>query len=235
MVFIRYKVKPADKQGKIAVKLATTPQLSLSDDNAALDLKLSLRIVSSAQKDRPLTLCVNDSIFDIFDPEDGGMDMPSRGAFGSIRSTDPSRRGISLGLFRINKVPDTDSPDLLESGYRVITVPGDGSWVNITHKLSWDRIFKYEEKRTKADLEVGEKFVISINKGYLGTLWWCWGGLEDELKGKRLHAWCRGPFSKPKPNAEFVREGNWVLGEEPMLLDFEDITEDGHASFEIVQ
>lgn len=74
-----------------------------------------------------------------------------------------------------------------------------------------------------------------MNNDYLGTLWWCWGDLEGELQRKKLHAWHPGPFTDPKPSDEFVREGNWILGEEPMLLDFEDTTEDGKASFDIVK
>ncbi|KAI1780709.1 hypothetical protein F4818DRAFT_14440 [Hypoxylon cercidicola] len=234
MVFVKYKVDPADKQGKIAVKLTTTPRLSLCDDNATLDLTICLRIASSAQEGRPLTLCVDDSVFEVYDPQKGGMDMPSRGAFGAIRNADPSRSGISLGHFKVNKGSRTESPDLRDRGCRFITIPGDGSWAEVKHKISWDRMFKYEEKLARTDLQPGERFEISINNGYLGTLWWCWGDLEGELKRKKLHVWHPGPFNDPKPSDEFVREGNWILGEEPMLLDFEDATKDGKASFVIV-
>ncbi|KAI2630337.1 hypothetical protein GGS26DRAFT_107048 [Hypomontagnella submonticulosa] len=236
MVFIKYKIDPARIQGKIAVKLTTTtPQLSLSDDNATLDLKLSLRIASSTQEGRPLTLCVDKTVFQVSDPEEGGMDMFSRGAFGIIRNADPSRRGISLGYFKVHEARRGESSDLRELGYRFITVPGDGSWVEVTHKLSWERIFRYEEKRAKTDLEPGEKFEISINRDYLGTMWWCWGDLEGELQGKKFHIWQPGPLPGPKPSDEFVKEGNWVLGEELRLLDLKDVTEGRKASFEIVE
>ncbi|KAI0384096.1 hypothetical protein F5Y04DRAFT_235712 [Hypomontagnella monticulosa] len=236
MVFVKFKVDPARTQAKIAVNLTTTtPQLSLSDENATLDLKLSLRITSSKQEGRPVTLCVDKSVFQVSDPGEGGMDMFSRGAFGIIRNADLSRRGISLGYFKVHEARRDDSSDLRELGYRFITVPGDGSSVEVTHRLSWERIFRYEEKRTKADLEPGEKFEMSINRGYLGTIWWCWGDLEGDLKGKKLHEWQPGSFSGQKPSDEFVKEGNLVLGEELRLLDLEDVTEDRKVSFEIVE
>ncbi|KAI1073905.1 hypothetical protein F5B20DRAFT_596817 [Whalleya microplaca] len=235
MVFLKYKVDPADKQGKIAVKLTTTPALPLSDTNANLDLTLSLRIASSTQADRSLTICVDRTVFEVYDPLEGGMDMLSRGAFGRIYNTESSERSISLGHFKVNSVARSNSPDLRDRGCRFITLPGDGSWVEVTHTIGWERIFKYEEKMVKTDLNPGEKFKMAINNDFLGTSWWCWGDMEGELKGKKLHAWHPEPFADPKPSDEFVREENWVLGEEPMLLDFEDATEDAKAIFTIVE
>lgn len=129
----------------------------------------------------------------------------------------------------------SDSKDLRERGCRFATIPGDGSLVMITHRLSWERIFKYENKRTKEDLVPGERFAIRINKDYFGTRWWCWGDQESDLKDKRLHAW-RPPYDiEDKPDDEFLRKGNWVLGEEPMTFHWEIVNQDSAAMFEVVE
>jgi hypothetical protein len=236
MVFLNYKVDPAKKQAKIHIALSSTPTLSLSDSNAELQLKLELRIASSTRAGYPITVCAEHSVCEVFREEDGGVDIFAQGAFGSLRSTaQEDGDSISLGLLRANYYSDNSSIDLRERGWQFITIPGDGSAATVTHKLTWDRIFKYEDRRTKSDLAPGEMFEISLNKLHLGTRWWCWGDLTTDIKDKRLHAWKAGPFSKDKPDDNFVKEGNWVLGEEPMLLDWVDVTPERKASFVIVE
>lgn len=33
---------------------------------------------------------------------------------------------------------------------------------------------------------LGEVFEISMGKRLLKTIWWCWGDLKSDLKGKKL-------------------------------------------------
>lgn len=181
---------------------------------------------------------VEKTVFEVHDPEEGGLDILSQGAFGVLRSTTgDGAKNISLGHFKINSRSKSESPDLRERGHRFLTIPGDGSPVTVTHRLSWDRILKYEGKRAggRGDVSLGESFDIGMQAGYLGTMWWCWGDMETDLKGKRLHVWHAGPFAGDRPDEEFVRDGNWVLGEEPMLLDWKDVTEGGQTRFEVVE
>ncbi|KAI3337148.1 hypothetical protein HD806DRAFT_29219 [Xylariaceae sp. AK1471] len=238
MVLLKYKVNPADMQAKINVALSASPAISLSDPAAELRLTLELCIDSSVKEGQPITFMVEKTVFEVHDEVEGGMDIFSLGAFGGLRSTTQdtdTTKNISLGAFRVNGRLKSDSLDLKERGHRFITIPGDESTVTVTHTLNWERIFKYEGKHAKDDLVPGEKFDIGTRKDYLGTMWWCWGDLETDLKDKKLHVWHPGPFAGDKPNDDFVWEGNWVLGEAPMLLDWQDVTKDGRASFEVVE
>ncbi|KAI1809592.1 hypothetical protein GGS20DRAFT_274405 [Poronia punctata] len=236
MVLLRYKVDPADMQAKINVALSASPTISLSNPAAELRLTLELSIASSVNEGQPITFMVEKTVFEVTEEGEGGMDIFSLGAFGALRSaTHDTTKAISLGHFKVHGVPTSDSPDLRERGHRFVTIPGDGSTVTVTHTLNWERIFRYEEKRSKGDLVPGERFHIGIRKDYLGTMWWCWGDLETDLKDKKLHIWHPGPLPGDKPSDDFVREGKWVLGEEPMLLDWQDVTKDGRASFEVIE
>ncbi|KAI8635565.1 hypothetical protein F5Y19DRAFT_408314 [Xylariaceae sp. FL1651] len=236
MVLLKYKVDPADIQAKINVALSISPTISLGDPAAELHLTLKLSLDSSIKVEKPITFMVEKTVFEVYDEKEGGMDIFSRRAFGGFRSTtQDAAKNISLGHFKVNSRPKSDSLDLKERGHRFITVPEDGSIVTVTHKLNWERIFKYEEKRAKGDLVPGESFEIAIQKDYLGTMWWCWGDLETDLKDKKLHIWHAGPFAGEKPDDDFVQKGNWVLGEEPMLLDWQDVTKDGCATFKVTE
>ncbi|KAI1182771.1 hypothetical protein F5B17DRAFT_169514 [Nemania serpens] len=235
MVLLKYKVDPADVQAKIRVALSASPSISLSDPAAELHLTLKIHIDSSVKEGQPITFMVDNTVFEVKEDGDEGMDIFSRSAFSVLRSTSQdSAKNISLGHFKVNGKPKSDSPDLRERGFRFVTVPGNGSCVTVTHRLDWSRIFKYEDKRKKEDLSPGERFEIRMGKGLLGSMWWCWGDLETDLKGKRLHVWHPGPFADEKPDKDFVQKGNWVLGEEPMLLEWLVDTEDERTIFEIV-
>ena len=73
------------------------------------------------------------------------------------------------------------------------------------HTLTSERLFAYADGRTADDLVVGEKYTAGLDEGYVGATWWCWGALEEELRGKRLHAHSRG------------RKGLWHVGDDDML------------------
>ncbi|KAI1502685.1 hypothetical protein F5X99DRAFT_407762 [Biscogniauxia marginata] len=256
----RQDVGPADRQAIVNVTLSASPTFSLGDPDAQLELTLTLRLVASKREGRPLTLCTQHSVFSVYGPNEPWTDMPARGVFGKLYSdsaggpfSDPSpgtaaaaadtssRRSISLGNFRVvSSTTNVVSEDLRDHGFGFLTVPGDGSPVTVTHRLGWARIFRYEERLTKADLVPGERFSLAINRAFLGAVWWCWGDVESDHRGKRLHVWT--PASKapdgsrrPRPADEFLRKGNWVLSEVPASLHFEDVTEGGCATFQIVE
>ena len=77
----------------------------------------------------------------------------------------------SLGLFHVNEIMKSDTLDLRERGCSFLSIPGDRSLVTITHKLGWGRIFKYEEKLTKKDLSLGDRFQIGASNKFIGTGW----------------------------------------------------------------
>lgn len=260
MVFVRRQVDPALKQAKINISLSASPTLSLSDPGAVLRLTLTLSIASAARgrEGNPLTFCTERSVFEAVRPGDGGIDVFARRGFGQLCSaTGDPQKHISLGYFHVSGRDKSDSPDLREREYRFVTVPGGGgggegeehgggtssgsssragpSVATITHGLDWERILRYEEKRKREDLVPGERFEVILKPGFVGTLWWCWGDLETDLKDKRLHMWHGGRKGEERPDDDFLSEGNWVLGEDPALLDWEDVTEGGKTSFEIVE
>ncbi|KAI5924890.1 hypothetical protein F4810DRAFT_709082 [Camillea tinctor] len=257
MVPPKHGVGPADRLATINVTLTVSPTLSLGDPEAQLELTLTLRLAYSQQEGRPLTLCTQHSIFSVYGPNEPWTDMPARGAFGKLHSSsiheggipDPNsanaggtnHRTISLGNFRVvSTTTNVASEDLRDHGFGFITVPGDGSPVSVTHRLGWARIFRYEEALSKADLAPGERFSLAINPAFLGAVWWCWGDIETDHRNKRLHAWtpsakAPGGGRRRRPSEDSVRRGNWVLSEAPTSLHFEDVTEGGRATFEIVE
>ncbi|KAK8015635.1 hypothetical protein PG991_008523 [Apiospora marii] len=254
MVFINHRSNPSTRKAQIRVRLSATPTLSRSDPDAALQLTLTLSrapVGGSHDDDdddkRPLTFATHHSICEVTEPgEEGGIDIFARGGFGLLRSASGDRtRNISLGHFRTNDRWRSESDDLRERGIRFVTVPpavgttthgspgsAAATTTTITHTLNWERIFRkawQSGRTTRDDLVPGEVFEIGINHGYMGTIWWCWGDLETDLRDKRLHRWHQSDFAlageKPDEDELARQGGNWVLGEDPRFLDWVDVTE----------
>ncbi len=167
--------------------------------------------------------------------------MLAQGAFrgGLIHQSDRSRN-ISFGYFHVHPASTAQSatsPDLKDRGLQFITIPGDGTEVSIVLDLPFSRMFQYEERLRRDDLRLGDRYKVGMHGGYVGTLWWCWGDLENDLKGAKLCAWQEGNKYNdvPKPSDEETEKEKWVLGEDPSRLFFEDRTESRFAEFEIVE
>lgn len=225
------------RQAELHVTMAVSPTLSLSDPKAALEVNVSARIADSAKPGEPITFLAHRTVFEVFHEGEGGMDMFSRGAFGRLLGVDREEnsqtgKNISLGYFRVNEVMRSDAPDLRERGLELLTVPGDGSAVTVTHQLAWERIFRYEEKLSKGDVKPGEKYRMGLSTKFIHTGWWCFGDLQADLKDKKFCTW--DEYDK-KPDDASLREGNWVLSEEPTLLKWKKVVEDGDATVEIVE
>ncbi|RMZ85290.1 hypothetical protein DV738_g356, partial [Chaetothyriales sp. CBS 135597] len=237
MVFSHSNYDPQETHVSLQVRLTTSPTLSLSQPDATLDVTLGIRIVDSKHPQEPITILIYRSVFEVFG--DMGMDMFARGAFGYLAALDdkdqPTGKIISPGFFRVNEIMNDDSLNLRECGLKFLTIPGDGSEVTVTHKLTWERIFKYEEELTKDDLRPGERFRIGVNKRYMGTSWWCLGDLEGNLKDKKFHPWTTDFYGDQRPDDDFVREGNWVLGRDPDALHWKIDESERTAIFEIVE
>ncbi len=262
MACLKRAVNPAREQARININLSASPTLSLSDPNAVLRLTLTLSIASAAEgrEGTPLTFCTENTVFCEVRPGDRSIDVFARAGGTSLLSASGDRKkSIFLGSYRMMFIPSSNSPDLRGRGYRFVTIPGKGqgggggrgeggedggtegpSVVTLTHELDWDRIFRYEEKRSKEDLVPGERFKIGLArdffiKGFLIKLWWQWGDLKTDLKDKKLHNWHEGRSDEERPDDDFLREGNWVLSEDLHSLSFYDMTEGGETSFEIVE
>lgn len=232
---------PEARQAKLQVGLTTSPTLSLSDPSAELEVHVNVRILHSKSPGESITFLTDRTVFDVFEKGEGGMDMFSRGAFGRLHGIDGDGKmagaHIHLGFFRVNEIMKSDALDLRERGCGFLTIPGDGSPVTVTHKLGWDRIFKYEEKLTKKDLNPGDRFQIGASNKFIRTGWWCFGDLEGDLKNKKFHEWHVNEcgLTGERPDDDFLRGDDWVLGQDPKLLRWKKLLGSDSAIFKIVE
>jgi hypothetical protein len=233
--------KNTSQQPRIEVRMRpSSPTISLSSDGDGFEIIMELRLASSAQEGRrPITVALDGSCFEEHEPGAGGFDAMAQGRIdGLFRAEDalPTCPAMRLGNFRVNsRAPADWTADLRERGTQLLTLPGDGSPATVHHRLDWGRIFKYAEMITKDDLQPGQRFKARINPRSMITSWWSWGDIDGDLKDKKLHYWTPGYDHEEKPDEDFIREGNWVLGEEGLLLNWEDRTENGWAVFEIAE
>lgn len=120
---------------------------------------------------------------------------------------------------------------------RFVTIPTkeSGDEVVIKHPLSPERLFHYSEKLKLDDIRPGEKYSIEVSPMWIGTMWWCWGAIQE---GKKYSAWQKPNGSlldrAPKPPQNEIDNEEWVLGENPTELWFE-IENSGTAELEFVE
>lgn len=223
MVLLKAGCDPEDVKATIAVTFSAS-NISLSSD-PALRLKIHLRILDST-RDQPITICTSHTICALKE------DMISQGAFGGglLSTSNPNRR-ISLGMRRPHYLRSSDLPaNLREYDLEWATIPPTGE-VEVEHELSMSRLFVHADTVINGgELKTGERFKMHMNDGYIGTSWWCWGDLESDLKDEPFHAWQKGInfLDAPFP----ADPDNWVLGEDPSELKFEDHS--GWVDFEVV-
>ncbi|KAL1981211.1 hypothetical protein VTN96DRAFT_2963 [Rasamsonia emersonii] len=234
MVLLKSRCDPADRKALIAVTLSTSPStLSLSPAASPFHLIIHLRAIESVHPERPITICVSHTVFG----HAKGVDTPARGAFGAglVSTSDPSWT-ISLGYFMVHDARDenSDSPNLRDRGLEFLTIPAHGEEVVVVHDMPLSRLFKYSSLK-KEDLLRGETFKVRMHDGFVGTMWWCWGDVDGNLKEKKLHAWQRGMNlgNAEKPSEEEVEKEGWVLGEDPAELEF--IDQSGWVEVEVTE
>jgi hypothetical protein len=104
MVLIKFRSAPNDRQALVSVTLkpsAPTVPLGASPE-APFQLIIILRIVSSTEPGRPITICTNGTAFHI---ESEGIDTLAQPAFGNLINVSDSNRNIHLGRFMISLYP----------------------------------------------------------------------------------------------------------------------------------
>lgn len=230
------------------VTLNVSPTLSLSDPEAKIDIQLSVKIAESTRAGTPITLLAHKSIFDV-DPINPFFDVFARGLFTSFNSVeDPEGRSIWLNpCVRVKEGLDTNEPDLRKRGVNFFTIRGDSSQeVVVNHHLTWDRLFRHSDRGTpgldnitqKNQLKLGERFEIGVNeRRRVSVLWWCFGDLNTDLKDKRFHSWIMDNYGDGHPpDEDILRNGNWVLGEDPEKSSLEiRMVPGGNSVIEIVE
>lgn len=228
-----------DRQALVEITLTTsssTLSLSAADDaKNPFQLVLTVRIAASSQPHRPITICTYGTVLD---QRPGSFDIMALGAFSPLQCTSDPKKAISLGLWRVNERHKSPSLDLREHDWlQFLTIPAEGS-VQITHPLPLSRMFKFEKTLKPEDLRPGEQYRLRMYNGYVGTMWWCWGDLEGDLKEKKFSEWRHGwdgwnMGTVEKPEPDVVEKEGWVLGGDPVKLWVEDVG--GDAGFQIVE
>lgn len=185
-------MQPRDK-AHLEITLTTsssTISLSQLDLPTPFQLLTTARVISSSKESFPITRCTSKSVLD--NGEHNQHDGLFRGAFSMESISDPNRR-IQL---RFNGSPNylrpPDTPNLLEwPSMRFKTIPArDQGVLTIKHDLPLERMFRYERTLKPADIKPGEKFRVRMSSLRLNwVIWWAFGDLQGDLKGKRFAKW----------------------------------------------
>ncbi|RDH32308.1 hypothetical protein BDQ94DRAFT_171074 [Aspergillus welwitschiae] len=204
----------------VALTVTTnSPTLSLSSSHF-LEVFVRARIIHSTRPGRSVTIAADRSVF-----AGEGLEI---GVFGPglTSKQDPSRT-INFGVIRPRYHDHFEGPSLAERGYRLLTIPGDGSDIVVPYQIPLGRLFEHSPLRPE-DITPGEEFEIKVNHSRCDVLWWCWGDVDGDLKGKDLHTWSQGgnylcPFDERPTEAE-IEEGNYILGGDVDKFEVEDQT-----------
>jgi len=247
MVLFKLQCRPGEEQATIGVRISTIcrdlsiKSLKSSSLRPVLEIQIHLRCLSSTQPSRPITISTSGTVFDNAKPEHGHMDNLAQGRLsgGLVCNQSRGNKVIPFGSFKVHRAHQDgdDAPDLRSRpDFYFLTIPAQesGEEVTVTHTLTSERLFAFAEKMTPNDLAVGETWNISLHEGYLGTTWWCWGSLGDDLKGKKFHAFSKGAcflWSGDGPDQEEVEKEGWVIGDDAAQLRF--VVEDGGASYSV--
>jgi len=138
------------------------------------------------------------------------------------------RKVISLGNFRVHRArQDGDNATNLAErpDTHFVSVPSldSGGDLVLTHEITSGRLFAHAEGITREDLQVGEKYEMGTSERHLGTMWWCWGDLDGDLEGIKLHCFSEGfcvAGEVERPGAEEVEREGWVTGQDVSRLVF---------------
>lgn len=255
-----------DRQAALSIRLSTSrPTLSLSEsesDTASssppFQLVLTVGIVpgTSRRPDQAITIATTGTVLEPSDPSHG-LDIAARGALGPLRhiAPDPDSppQTISLGqlhphLARRENIPIPRNMRQREwlhwltipAPSPVPVIPDETSSppavVQVLHDLPLRRIFQHEYRLSKADVTPGSSYRIGLNDRYVGTMWWCWGDLEGDLRDKKFSQWRKGweggNSGVEKPSDEEMME-EWVVGENVAELWVEGSNEE--AVFQFVE
>lgn len=251
MVLIKLRCTPGSEQATIGVRVTTAaPSLSLSQlksksTEPILNIRVHLRCLSSMEPSRAITILTSGTIFDNAKPTEGYMDNLALGMLGAglVCKSGEETKNISLGFFKVHRArQDGDDASDLRQRPRAafVTVPSldSGEEVSIDHALTSDRLFVYSDNLTAENLTVGEKYSINLRDDYVGTTWWCWGALDGNLRGKKLHAFSEGicmTGMNERPTDAEIEAENWVCGEDISQLVFVTKEDEGHCSIQVTE
>ncbi|PYH65827.1 uncharacterized protein BO88DRAFT_490233 [Aspergillus vadensis CBS 113365] len=210
----------ADDGVTVALTVTTSsPTLSLSSSHS-LEVFVHARVIRSTCPGRSVTIAADRSVF-----AGEGLEV---GVFGpGLTSRQNPQRTIKFGIIRPRYCDDFEGPSLSERGYRLLTIPADGTDIVVPYEIPLDRLFKHSTLRPE-DITPGEEFEIKVYHGRCEVLWWCWGDVEGDLKGMNLHTWSEGgnylcSFDE-RPSEDEIEKGNYILGGDVDRFEVEDQT-----------
>ncbi|GKZ21577.1 hypothetical protein AbraIFM66951_005217 [Aspergillus brasiliensis] len=210
----------ADDRVAVAITITTSsPTLSLSSSQS-LDVFVRAHIIHSTRPGRSVTIAADRSVF-----AGEGLEIGNFGP-GLTSKQDPQRM-IDFGIIRPHYRDHFEGPSLYERGYHLLTIPADGTDIVVPYEITLNRLFEHSTLRPE-DIIPGEEFELKVNPGRCEVLWWCWGDVEGDLKGKDLHTWSQGgnylcSFDE-RPTDEEIERGNYILGGDVDKFEVEDQT-----------
>ena len=200
----------ASLKATLAFSVSTTSSkvdLLASDDEEPLYLIVSVRIKSSTEPSRPITVCTLHNALD----DRKGVDL---GVF-DMTSKDNPDKWISLNLMpTVRPSSDNKWPSNLREALQFITIPSQesGKSANVKHQLKRNMIVGdvATGRRRNDTLDSGEVCNVQLNDN-ISIGWWQWGDLEADLKNKK--------FTEPLPDTpieaakgEQKSEDEWICG-----------------------
>ena len=185
--------------------------LSVSDDEKPIYLIVSVRITSSIEASRPITVCALRNALD----KESAVDL---GVFDMTSKANPDK-WISLNLMpTIRPSSENEWPLNLREALQFITIPSQesGRSVTVKHQLKREMIVGdlATGRRRNDVLDSGEVCNVQLNDN-ISIGWWQWGDLEGDLKDKKF---AEPLLGSPREAESEERSGSeWIYG-----LDVED-------------
>nr|OQO16552.1 hypothetical protein B0A51_14838 [Rachicladosporium sp. CCFEE 5018] len=249
MVLIKWPCAPEDIEATIAVSISTTPStLSISAMkqeaetlNPVFTINIHARCISGNQPNRAITIKMDGLLFD---NTGSGFDTLALGVLSGLVAIDApeeKRKYISFGMMRPHYAREETSDAIClrewpRAAFLTVPAMSTGEEVVVNYPITVERLFERDQHKGPDYFAPGEKYRTSVHPGYVGCLWWCWGGLDDELKDKKLNIFKKGERTticapRRPPDDEIKRE-KWVLGED--VAHFQFVCEGSDRSCEIM-
>ncbi|KAG9224683.1 hypothetical protein CCMSSC00406_0002166 [Pleurotus cornucopiae] len=197
----------------LKVEITTSsPTLSLSNPDDNFRLILSVRVFASPRASAPITIATGRTALDV--------DSYIRGAFRLECITDPSK---SIALSTTTQPhyarTETANKDLEEIEWlKFVTVPPKNAGVLlIEHPLPLERMLSREPTVKCEDLTPGLKYRVWTDERILNDVATSyWGGLDGELKDKKLSD--KREDETLQLDREALEADNWVLDQGGVIV-----------------
>ena len=156
--------------------------LSTADDEDPLFLTVSVRIKSSVEPSRPITVCTLHNALD----RESAVDL---GVFDMTSKVNPDK-WISLNMMPTIRPSSNNSwPRNLREALQFVTIPSQqsGESFSVKHQLKREMIVGdlATGRRRNDVLESGEVCKVQLNDN-ISIGWWQWGDMQGDLKDKKF-------------------------------------------------